>query len=150
VWTDNATSNVSLRLDQQATFHVLRLSKRLGDKDLRYHVGRMYLDGVNSPFHWMGGAWLLPLCPPDHLKGLFVREFVKAEGDNSQNVQGSIPSWSSYTHFAERVNEATKWDMNGWEVVYYYFLLVFAPPRADRFLVCKHFICSIFICVIVC
>ena len=136
-------SHLKLSTDpHQATFHELRLSKRLGDKDLRYHVGRIYLEGVNSPFHWLGGAWELPLHPPPHLKGLFVDEEEEEDGgyDDVLKLKGLSSSqhhvkWSSYAHFVAEVNAAVQWEMGGWEVGYYFFLLLCLPPRAERFLV---------------
>lgn len=91
-------SKLKLRSDtQQSTFQELRLSKRLGDKDLRYHVGRIYLEGVNSPFHWLGGAWELPLHPPPHLKGLFVDEEEEGEEKDDDGNDDDDPDSDTTT-----------------------------------------------------
>jgi hypothetical protein len=154
----NIDNHISASIDNhQSTFQEQRLSKRLGDKDLRHHVGRLYLEGVNSPFHWLGGSWELPSSPPAHLQGLFVPEEEGGDitaddvdvekgrdGKGHTNTRSRTKSdaklansmkWSRYSYFAKMVNEAVQWDMGGWEVVYYFFLLLAAPPRAEKFLV---------------
>jgi hypothetical protein len=109
----------------------------------------MYVEGVNSPFHWLGGGWELPGCPPAHLRGLFADEGAAPLENSDEEIRyknehdhttatgksKSHRELSSYSHFADTVNAAVQWDMGGWEVCYYYFLLLAAPPRAERFLV---------------
>ena len=135
---------------QQYSFQEMRLGNQLSDRDLRYHVGRIYLEGVNSPFHWRGGQWYLPPRPPSNLANLFVPEndpFL--ENDGEYNFSRKNNKIHSYLSFTEEVNASVRWEMNSWEVLYYCLLLVVFPPRAEKFLV--HNICHYFkICIFNC
>jgi hypothetical protein len=100
--------------DEVFPFHELRLYSRLSDKDLRYHAGRIYLDGINSPLSWMGGGWHWPLaCPHSLLYGIHTKQYIS---------------------FAQRVNDLMVYPCNGWEMYIYLFLLMVIPPYAEYFL----------------
>ena len=134
---DSDISSIKMRTENDATFEERRLCKRLSDKDLRFHVGRIYLDGVNSPFCWLGGSWVIQSTPPAHLRALFYdfeSSYLDWEDKDPENTDDN--KWSRFSNFAKIVNDAVKWDISNWEVYYYYFLLLVAPPRAEKFLVC--------------
>ena len=100
--------------DDLLPFNELRRYARLSDKDLRYHAGRIYLGGVNSPLYWMGGSWLWPpICPQSLLYAVYSKQ---------------------YASFAQRVNDLMAYPANGWEMITYLILLTLLPPFAELFL----------------
>jgi hypothetical protein len=95
-------------------FHELRLYARLSDKDLRFHAGRIYLEGINSPLQWMGGAWHWPVaCPHSLLYAVHTEKYIS---------------------FTQSINDLMDYQRNGWEMFVYLFLLILVPPYAEHFL----------------
>lgn len=95
-------------------FNELRLYARLSDKDLRYHAGRIYFNGVNSPLSWMGGAWSWPSQCPQSLAYCVHPD--------------------QYKQFTRWINSSMEYKSNGWELVIYCLVLLLAPPFAEQFL----------------
>lgn len=95
-------------------FNDLRRYSRLSDKDLKFHAGRIYLDGTNSPLSWLGGAWHWPMVCPSSLQFSIIPE--------------------QYASFAQKVNFLMQYPRNGWEMRIYLVLLILLPPYAEYFL----------------
>ena len=84
---------------------------------LSHHHVRVYLDGINSPLPWMGGAWHWPLACPRSL--LYAVDSEK------------------YISFAQNINSLMDYSHNGWEMIVYLLLLLFIPPYAEYFLLTR-------------
>lgn len=100
----------SLLSNRQFSPDDLRREYRLTDPDMPFHAYRLNLYGCNEPFKSRGGAWHLSTKRPACLKPTLKKE--------------------EYRKFVLELNALLAWKVYSWDVIFYYLLLLIAPPLA--------------------